>query len=908
MKRIVMVASLFLGCMSLGSVWAAVDLFNDNKKALLISLSILTSTFCFGSYGYTGCIKFSTEQSLADEFYLADESYVPVGVELEKRWNISNSCGKAVDVKLKFASYEQDGSPLDSNLQDEYLRLSEDIDSTLTIDNGGKIISTKVTLKKMPPRDTDPIANIERITLVYKIVDSTDDKDELETLSIKLNVVNVPAGYEADVFDFPIGNKGYVGKVDEAWVPYRESFDGKDSYSLNTFSLNERDVFPNFYQRANGQNNTDERWHNNQDTYSYLVSMRGYHHGEDWNYDIGGADAGKEIYSVANGVVIKNETDIVGDGNYGQYIVIMHKLKKPIQIYPYSTQRFSYVFSGYLHLDDKLYLANIGFDDINVGGQIHRGDIIGKLDGALSDKISSHLHLEMMTKHKKIYGSLGTRPYPDGGAKSGEIYTGYLIDEYEFRKFGLFDPSDFINATHNIADNETGDQLTGYPYYWYPEDSSFSKHQIVLSPSASFENPVTLKASSYITKDESNEDDFIILGTNTSPDSSVYYSLGEYKINFERLDGMSVYVPGIDGECQNGDDKCSKAEKVYPAMNKVGYQICKITQSTTENPMVYLEDCARLPLKFDETLTSLKNIEKNSLLLSGNSISEGKYYSFSQAGGGKATFIFNIDQTYQFKEGEFYSIVATKEQNADKNGVALGAIRVFGDFLEEELPDIPETDLPFPDILNSLYQKEIIGLYHLGIVNGNDRNGDFEPEKLVNRAEFAKMLVLAARYAKNNDINKTIDPIKERTLEYHKLFDVEVDSWYEDLVYEAYRAGFSDGYIFNGPALGAAIGVAVGFGPENNILRCEGAKMVVDTFDLFKEDVATYVIPSGFRRKYNDIERDSWYEKHVARCYELGIMGEYAYNTKSFEPGAAMRKDEAAALIYNAYLKSLDLR
>ncbi|MCI5123326.1 MAG: M23 family metallopeptidase [Candidatus Electrothrix sp. AR5] len=204
------------------------------------------------------------------------------------------------------------------------------------------------------------------------------------------------------------------------------------------------------------------------------------------------------------------------------------------------------------------------------------------------------------------------------------------------------------------------------------------------------------------------------------------------------------------------------------------------------------------------------------------------------------------------------------------------------------------------------YKEEIFELGKLDIVNGDDEDGAFNPGKEINRAEFTKMLVLAVRYARNHDIAEQLDPIPARENVKDIFFDVQSKSWYEDLVYEAYKAGLVDGYKSEKNSEDT-VG-KVGFGPENKIQRCEGVKMVADAFNLFEEDVATYVIPSGFKRKYNDIERGSWYEKYVARCYDLGIMGEYAYNTRTFEPAAAMRKDEAAALIYNAYLKSLNLR
>lgn len=256
---------------------------------------------------------------------------------------------------------------------------------------------------------------------------------------------------------------------------------------------------------------------------------------------------------------------------------------------------------------------------------------------------------------------------------------------------------------------------------------------------------------------------------------------------------------------------------------------------------------------------------------------------------------------YSFDNGvtywAFYKWNDIRNISIDKNKeIIIGLANAFKHLLYA-FPDVP---------ISSKYWEAITELRKIGVLNGNP-DGTFKPDDDVNRAEFTKMLVLAVRYATHDDINEQLDPIPAREGVNDIFFDVELKSWYEDLVYEAYKADLVDGYKFEKTS-GDTAG-KVGFGPENKILRCEAVKMVADAFKLFKkEDVSTYIIPSGFKRKYNDIERGSWYENYVARCDELGIMGEYAYNTKSFGPAAAMRKDEAAALIYNAYLKSLDLR
>ncbi len=822
-----------------------------------------------------GCMQFDSHQTLEDG------NYVPVGVSLKKEWNITNNCGEEVnanDVKLQIESFTY-GPNLELNQESpheillEYSSL-EQCKFTPVTDNK-YIVSTIIHFSQLPPDSTD---NIERVKLTFTLVAG---EVTVSTLSTDLYLVNIPE--EADVFDLPIGNRGYVG---QAWVPYRESFGVRDSYSLNQFAniniVNDEETeLKNPYIR-DGNPNTGERWYNRQDVCSRNW-YDGYHQGEDWNYLPN--DVGQEVYAAANGVIIKNVVNKgMYDGQpyeYGQYIVVMHKLSRPIKIYPYGEQTFSYVFSGYTHLNNDLYTTP-EFLDVVRGRNVERGMILGKLDGVFvvpnNGSMGPHLHFEMMTTHQEKY-KYGNSVYPLGTGENS-----YLMNFAELKKFGIFDPSDFINATHNFKDNVTYEndvQLPDYPYYGYPQ-TSFSKHQVLLSPVAGFANPVKISAVSDITLGQ--DDEFVILADNiNNSNNNVFYPLGKYGQNFDRLDGMSVFVPSLKDICKDGTETCEQNDLISPAMNKVIYKICKTSLDNSGNLIPYPDECVILTLEFDETLTTQGNIAQNTPLLHDSNAADG----FSQKGNGKATFLFKniIGGNYQFQNGEFYSIVASRSVNDDENGVALGKIRVFGNFIREV------AILPFPDIWYSDYQTEIINLYALGIVKGNDNTGTFTPEKLVNRAEFAKMLVLTARYAKYGHLYTQIEPISERENVNNIFPDVETDSWYEEFVDEAYKADLIDGYD-NGY-----------FGPTNNILRCEGMKMVVDTFHLFEDDVLAYNLPQDFFGKYQDMNTSEWFTKYVARCDEIGIIEEYSSNSNLFEPGRPMRKDEAAALIYRAYLK-----
>ncbi|MGZ8407112.1 MAG: Calx-beta domain-containing protein [Caulobacteraceae bacterium] len=141
-----------------------------------------------------------------------------------------------------------------------------------------------------------------------------------------------------------------------------------------------------------------------------------FHLGEDWNR-ADGADGGKEVYSVANGIVIDVANSPNGPDPWLHTIIIKTILP--------SGEYGGYVTVLYGHLGDVT---------VEEGQIVHRGQMIGHVgdyppyDNASGD----HLHLEIRT---------GTNP------EAGNVYHGYSLD---WPAIGWLDPSQFI-ADHFVS-------------------------------------------------------------------------------------------------------------------------------------------------------------------------------------------------------------------------------------------------------------------------------------------------------------------------------------------------------------------------------------------------------------------------------------------------------------------------
>ena len=147
-----------------------------------------------------------------------------------------------------------------------------------------------------------------------------------------------------------------------------------------------------------------------------------HHPGEDWNLTTGGStDSGRPIYSIANGIVVLNDTNY-----YGNTIIIVHR-----------TRSGEYITSFYGHMQSPSSLAE--------GTFVRQGQQIGSV-GDSGAHNQYHLHFEIR-KQSMLTISNGTisRPayiwpassYPSDKGQS------YINDNY-------YNPSTFLKNYHQI--------------------------------------------------------------------------------------------------------------------------------------------------------------------------------------------------------------------------------------------------------------------------------------------------------------------------------------------------------------------------------------------------------------------------------------------------------------------------
>lgn len=154
-------------------------------------------------------------------------------------------------------------------------------------------------------------------------------------------------------------------------------------------------------------------------------------------------------------------------------------------------------------------------------------------------------------------------------------------------------------------------------------------------------------------------------------------------------------------------------------------------------------------------------------------------------------------------------------KNNANNEIVLGLANAFTRLLYA-FPDVP---------ISSKYSEAITELRKMGVLHGNP-DGTFRPKKLVNRAEFSKMLV---ELAENEEIEKEFGEITDEELV--KKFPDLKDPWY--LVY---IGKLKEGVLtldengtdyFKGIIHGYDDGL---FRPEQTINMAEMLKMIILTF------------------------------------------------------------------------------
>lgn len=173
----------------------------------------------------------------------------------------------------------------------------------------------------------------------------------------------------------------------------------------------------------------------------------------------------------------------------------------------------------------------------------------------------------------------------------------------------------------------------------------------------------------------------------------------------------------------------------------------------------------------------------------------------------------------------------------------------------------------FSDVgnINSNAMNAIAELVLMGVIDGND-DGTFAPKRLVNRAEFSKMVVLAAEM-----------PLLE-VVAGEKVFpDVVMGSWYEQYVktLSEKKVNGNDEFVVEGYDDGT-------FMPEKTINFAEAAKIVTLGFDLKP-------------RKAKE-GNEKWYARFVECANNLQILSPMSES----ELSEFATREQTALMIYNA--------
>ncbi len=149
------------------------------------------------------------------------------------------------------------------------------------------------------------------------------------------------------------------------------------------------------------------------------------------------------------------------------------------------------------------------------------------------------------------------------------------------------------------------------------------------------------------------------------------------------------------------------------------------------------------------------------------------------------------------------------------------------------------------------------------LINGYD-DGSFKPSNLITRAEFTKIILLAAGFKTGIDISTMQDSqYLKRT---HNVFsDVVLSDWYDKYIYFAYNKNILGGYN---------MGYKTEFRPNNNINFAEASKIIVNT--LVRPTEPTAVGP--------------WYSEYILILNELDVIPA-SLITVSYEGDRAAKVD-----------------
>ena len=173
----------------------------------------------------------------------------------------------------------------------------------------------------------------------------------------------------------------------------------------------------------------------------------------------------------------------------------------------------------------------------------------------------------------------------------------------------------------------------------------------------------------------------------------------------------------------------------------------------------------------------------------------------------------------------------------------------------------------------------VTSLVDSGVLSGRP-DGSFDPQGQLNRAEMAKVAMLAAG-------------LTEDTTGAPHFNDVASGDWFYSFVETLYNNGVVGG--INGGALDSN-GLAT-YSPGGTLNRAEGSKILVDAFDL----ETSY---SGTPPNFPDVTASAWYYDYAETAYAHGILN--GYDNGNFGPADAITREQVAVIAQSSVEESAD--
>jgi len=249
----------------------------------------------------------------------------------------------------------------------------------------------------------------------------------------------------SDGFDYPIGNRGFDENGRPVELLEQITEECNNLYHIHPVSNPSR----------SSDVNHRSAWHNINDVGNYVNPTFTIHPGEDWNFNSGTSDVGKEVYAVANGKVLHifSTASTSGPEYLGWTIVLKHELPNGDINYSIYTHVTSYSHTGG-NINSNQSDFTISENDI-----VMRGDPIARVAGGMTSELSPHLHFEM--RDQRFNGLLPLWPTSTGYYGTGntmiEVQEAYDLMQED----GIIDGSDFIDRNRSGQINSGADIFAG---------------------------------------------------------------------------------------------------------------------------------------------------------------------------------------------------------------------------------------------------------------------------------------------------------------------------------------------------------------------------------------------------------------------------------------------------------------